>query len=86
MGARGAYHWFPGQSDNIDTYGGVIIGAKIVSAKYHGFSGSTVTPEGSGVLGGVFVGIRYFLNEKIGVNAELGYGVAIINVGGSFKF
>ena len=84
--ARGSYHWFPGKSDKIDTYAGVVIGANIVSSKYHGFAGYTITPEAGGVLGGAFVGIRYFFTDNIGVNAELGYGVAIINIGGSLKF
>ena len=87
LGARGTYHWFPGESDKIDTYAGVIMGAYITpEPKYTGSANITATYEGSGFLGGVFVGIRYFFNENIGVNAELGYGVAIMSIGGSFKF
>lgn len=87
IGARGAYHWFPGKSDKIDTYAGLVLGAKIVSAKYKGGIGTpSIGANGSGAFGGPFVGFRYLFNPKFGVNAELGYGVAIINIGGSFKF
>jgi len=86
LGLRGTYHWFPGHSDKVDTYGGVIIGYKIVSHKYTGFEGQTVTPWGSGMLGGIFAGIRYFPSEKFGISAEVGYGVALLNIGGTFKF
>jgi hypothetical protein len=87
LGARATYHWFPGTSDKINTYAGFSLGAKIVSAKY---TGSSVNPSlssnGSGAFGGPFVGIRYLFNPNIGVNAELGYGVAVLTLGGSFKF
>jgi hypothetical protein len=86
VGARGTYHWFPVQNDKIDAYAGVIIGYNIISSKYTGLVGSTVTPYGSKMLGGVFAGMRYFFNDHFGVNAELGYGVALLNVGGSVKF
>ena len=87
LGARGTYHWFPGTSDKIDTYAGFVLGGKIVSAKYNGDQvNPSIESNGSGVFGGPFVGIRYLFNPKFGVNAELGYGVAVLNIGGSLKF
>ena len=33
-----------------------------------------------------FVGSRYFFNDNIAAFAELGYGLAYLNIGGTYKF
>jgi hypothetical protein len=86
LGARGTYHWFPGQNDKIDTYAGVTIGYNLVSHKYTGFAGPTDISQKSAMLGGMFAGIRYFIIPKLGINAEFSYGVSAVSIGGSFKF
>ena len=86
LGARGAYHWFPGQNDKIDTYAGITLGYDITSHKYTGFAGATDISQKSAMLGGMFAGIRYFIVPHFGVNAEFSYGISAISIGGSFKF
>lgn len=40
----------------------------------------------SGILLGVHAGGRYFLSDNLALNAELGYGIAFLKIGVSFKF
>lgn len=86
IAARAAYHWFPVETKKIDTYAGIVMGANIVNAKYVGDYGMPYNPKKSRVLGGGYVGFRYLITDNLGVNAELGYNVAILNIGGSYKF
>lgn len=86
LGARGTYHWFPGQNDKIDTYAGIIIGYKIASSKYLGEGTVTDISQKSAMLGSMLVGIRYFPIPKFGFNAELSYGIAVFNLGFTLKF
>lgn len=39
----------------------------------------------SGLLYGIQLGGRYFISEKIAINAELGYGISVLKVGVTFK-
>jgi hypothetical protein len=83
IGARGAYHIDLAKDPKIDTYGGILLGYNIVS-----FSGPSVTyysPGGSYLAFGIFVGGRYYFNPKWAVQAELGYGLGILNVGIAYK-
>jgi hypothetical protein len=45
---------------------------------------SSWSGSGSGVAYSLFVGGRYYFNQHIGVFAELGYGVAWLNLGVAF--
>lgn len=84
IGARGAYHFYT--TDKLDTYGGVILGYDIVSDKWHG-SGEENTYHASagGMVFSPFVGARYFFAQHIGGFAELGYGIAWLNLGLTFN-
>ena len=82
IGARGTYHLDLGP-ENLDPYGGLLLGYNVVNAKYSGGDlpfgasfGST-----SGVAYSFFVGANYNFNEKFGAFAELGYGIAWLQLG-----
>ena len=86
IGARGTYH-FTDLVDQLDLYGGVVLGARIVSDKEFGdYPGTGYTVNSSGVLYDVFAGARYFFTDNFGVMGELGYGIAWLKMGVSLKF
>jgi hypothetical protein len=89
IGARGAYHYDLLHNPNIDTYGGILLGYNIVSASATGtqpFGGfGNYSASASYLEFGVFVGGRYYFNPKWAIQAELGYGLGILNVGIAYK-
>jgi hypothetical protein len=87
IAARGTYH-FVDLVDKLDLYGGVLLGAKIVSHKYFGddLYSDTHTASGSGAAFSVFGGARYYFTDNLGAMAELGYGIAWLSLGVSLKF
>ncbi|MBP6313527.1 MAG: hypothetical protein WAR83_13765 [Flavobacteriales bacterium] len=101
VGVRGTYHWneWHGRED-LDIYGGVMFGANIrVSEKYdyntYGYNyyyGNTVTGRTVNTLANnypiydVFVGARYMFANVLGVYAEVGPGVTLVNGGLTFMF
>ena len=88
IGVRGAYH-FPISNDKLDLYLGVMLSYNILSFKYttndpydaYHYDGGA---SGAGFTG--FGGVRYYLSDNFGLNAELGYGVAYLTLGLSYKF
>jgi len=85
LGARGTFH-YP-LVDNLDTYTGIMLGFNIVSAKEFGdlpsennFSTSDSEPIFSWYAGG-----RYYFNDKFAAMAEIGYGIAWLNLGVALK-
>jgi hypothetical protein len=86
IGARGTYH-FTDLVDKLDLYGGLVLGAKIVTAKEYGSStGFAYNTNSSGVLYDVFAGARYYLTDNVAGMAELGYGISWLKIGVSLKF
>ena len=86
IGARGTYH-FTDLVPKLDLYGGIVLGAKIVSNKSFGdYPGYGYTANNSGVLYDIFAGARYYFSDNFGVMAELGYGIAWLKLGVSIKF
>ena len=84
VGVRGALHYQ--LIDNFDTYGGLMLGYNIVSSSSYGDWGTTVNTAAGSALGwSLFLGGRYFFTDKIGAFAELGYGIAYLQLGVSFK-
>jgi len=84
LGARGNFH-YP-LVEKLDTYTGLLLGYNIVSYTdlddYFGdYSGST-----SGIAWAWFIGARYYFKENLAAMAELGYGVAYLNLGIALKF
>jgi hypothetical protein len=83
IAARGAYHVDLLHNPKIDTYGGILLGYNIVS-----FSGPNVTyysPGTSYLEFGLFAGGRYYFDPHWAVQAELGYGLGILNIGIAYK-
>jgi len=85
FGVRGSYHF--GELLNVtnpkfDPYGGVSLGYYNVSFNGENFG----SPYSSTVFFGVHAGVRYLLNDNVGVFAEAGYGVSALQVGVSLKF
>ena len=90
LGFRGAYHWNTWHEvPELDTYGGLMLSYNIET-----FHDNTNYPDGyveyssSGSHLGlsIYFGSRYYFSEKFGVVAELGYGIAVLNIGAQVKF
>ncbi len=93
IGARGAYHIDLLHDPKIDTYGGILLGYNIVSSSatgtlptYGGYTWGTYSASASYLAYGIFIGGRYYFNTNLAVQAELGYGLGILNVGIAYKF
>jgi len=88
IAARGAYHYDLLQNNKFDTYAGLMLGVRIVSFDYDGPNDSAYDLDDSGAefASGLFVGGRYYFTDKFAGFAELGYGLAYLNVGLSVKF
>jgi hypothetical protein len=86
IGARGTYH-FVDLIDKLDLYGGLLLGAKIVTNKEYGYWEPTHynTANGSGLAYSFFAGARYFFTDNLSGMAELGYGIAWLSLGVSLK-
>jgi len=85
IGARGALHYQ--LVDKLDTYGGLMLGYNVVSNSTYGNWGNTVASASGSVLSwSLFIGGRYYFTDNIGAFAELGYGIAVLQLGVSFKF
>ena len=91
IGVRGAWHYTELNVDNLDLYGGLMLAYNHVSASYTVHDPNNPTVGGDGGHGSdvgltAFVGGRYTISEPIAVFAELGYGVAYLNLGVAVKF
>lgn len=86
VGGRAAYHYDLFKEPKLDTYGGVMIGFNISRASFHSDDpalneGLYDAPSSGGITWSGFLGARYQFKEKLGAYAELGYGIAWLNVG-----
>jgi len=84
--ARASYHFSFG-GEKLDPYLGAMLGYNIASGKWA--SSSSIPYSGAsagGFIWGGHAGARYLFSEKIGVFAEVGYGVGNLNAGVTFKF
>ncbi|MGM0626289.1 MAG: hypothetical protein ACQES0_10435 [Bacteroidota bacterium] len=86
IGARGTFH-YP-LANKIDTYTGVLLGYNIVSANEFGdvYYGYDYNTRSSSVAWSGFVGARYYISDSFALMAELGYGIAYLNLGVTLKF
>ena len=86
IGARGTYH-FVDLVDRLDLYGGVLIGAEIVTHKYSDEElEDYYSANASGAAFSIFAGARYYFTDNFAAMAELGYGIAWLSIGVSLKF
>jgi hypothetical protein len=85
IGARGAFHYMV--APKFDAYAGVMLGYNIVSLSWYGDSNYKSDGNATSAAAySTFVGARYLFTENIGVFAEVGYGIAAIELGLSLKF
>lgn len=86
IGGRGAYHFTGLNIENLDLYAGLMLSYDNVSfstnVNFPGYTGS----YSSGLELTPFAGARYYFANNLGGYAELGYGVAILSLGLSYKF
>lgn len=90
IGLRSAYHYNGIESETWDVYGGLMLSYNILSFKYEDNDPLTNDNIYEGSYGSqvgltAYVGGRYFFSDKVGAFAELGYGVAYLTLGVSFK-
>lgn len=85
LGARGVFH-YPFM-DKLDTYGGLLLGFRIVSSKEFGDAvfGYNYSATSSGLATSLFVGGRYYFSDNLAAMLELGYGISYINLGIALK-
>jgi hypothetical protein len=85
IGVRGTYH-FTDLVDKLDLYGGISLGGEIVTDKGYGdYNDYTYSTNNSSALVELFAGARYYFSDNFGVMSELGYGIAWLKLGVSFK-
>lgn len=86
IGLRGALH-YP-LVEKLDTYGGIMLGYNIKSHKTTGaYSGyiDTFNYDDNSVAFSVYIGGRYYFSDNFAAMAELGYGIAYLNLGIAIK-
>jgi len=83
IGVRGAVH-YP-LVDKLDTYGGLMISYNAVSVKEVGEVPVGNSSESGRVGFSAYVGGRYYFSEHFAGMAELGYGIAYLNLGIAYK-
>ncbi|MFA5670300.1 MAG: hypothetical protein WC967_13745 [Balneolaceae bacterium] len=81
IGARGTYHHE--LAEDFDTYGGLILGYNAASAKWDGPGAANASAGGIVYQG--FVGGRYHFTDNIGAYAELGFGIAVLQFGLTYR-
>lgn len=79
FGIKGDYHF---GNDKYDGYAGGVLGYGTVTVKQDGKSVAGI----SGFVYFPHVGIRYPFSKNVGVFAELGYGIQILNAGLAISF
>ncbi len=86
FGARGSMHYTA--TDNLDTYLTLMLGYNLVTASYFGdddLEDALGTASASSVTYGASLGARYYFTNNLGVMAEVGYGIAWLNLGVALK-
>jgi len=83
IGPRAYVHY--NLMENLDTYAGAMLGYNIVSSKWTGSGSSIGNASSGGAIFSGFLGARYFFNEKLAAMAEIGSGIAYLNLGIALK-
>ena len=83
IGVRGAVHYQ--LVEKLDTYTGLMLGYNIASASSFGTDWGLTASAKGGIAYNWFIGGRYSFSDKIAGMVELGYGVAILNLGVAIK-
>jgi hypothetical protein len=88
VGARGALHLASIKVDKLDLYGGASLGLRFYSYPTYVFNleGGTIENQThTTVFFGLFAGGKYYLTDGIALFGELGWDVAWIKIGVTFK-
>jgi hypothetical protein len=89
VGVRGAWHFTGLDIENLDLYGGVMLGYYALSTSYSDSQGNSVGSLGNygNTVGlSVFAGAKYYFAGNLGAFGELGFGANILSLGLSYKF
>lgn len=85
IGGRGSYHF--ATAEKFDPYVGLMIAYNKVSVSDVGTGFMSFgTVAASGILPGAYLGANYYITDNLGINGEVGYGVAAVNLGIAIKF
>ncbi|MEE4287389.1 MAG: hypothetical protein V2I31_14650 [Mariniphaga sp.] len=84
IGGRGSLHYQ--FIDKLDTYGGLMLGFRVVSWKSSSGNFDYGSVAGSGIATAFYVGGRYYFTDNLAGMVELGYGIAYLNIGLALKF
>lgn len=86
IGLQGNYHFIDLLKDNpkIDVFAGLTVGYAIFS--FSGDESFGVFSNASGIYVALQGGARYFFTDNIAAEGRLGYGLAILTLGITFKF
>lgn len=73
--------------NKLDTYGAIALGYNIATSKEYGdFPDGDYSSTSGGFVFGIYVGGRYYFTEQFAAFAQVGYGIAYLTFGVSFKF
>jgi hypothetical protein len=85
VGARGTFHF--AVSEKFDVYAGILVGYNASSSSIYGTDIKLSAEDAlDGLIHSEFIGARYWFVDNIGAFAEIGYGIAPVQLGLSFKF
>jgi hypothetical protein len=79
------YHFVIASNKKLDPYAGLALVYSIVSASWSG-GGVAASAEGSGIDFAGQAGLRYFLNEKVALQGQIGFGYGTLGLGATWKF
>jgi hypothetical protein len=91
MGVRGAWHYneWHGVSE-LDVYGGLMLSYNSVTwtdrTDYPAGFPAVRASSASGIALTGFLGARYYFTDNLAVHLEGGYGIAVLNLGLTYKF
>lgn len=87
LGIRGAFHFSNIPNEKLDLYAGLLASYNLLNYSYEDTTGSNTQSGNFGNSTGLtlFGGARYYFSEKFAGFAELGYGIAYLNLGVSVK-
>jgi hypothetical protein len=73
--------------DKLDTYAALALGYNISTSKEYGdyWPGDDFSSSSGGFVFGIYVGGRYYFNEHFAAFAQVGYGIAYLTFGVSYR-
>jgi len=89
IGLRAAYHLRLNSKtlgEKLDPYAGGMFGVCLTGAKAFGERNYFDEPESFGLTYAIYAGATFYIIEKVGLFAEIGYKYALVNTGVTFKF